>query len=123
MKSVVSVSYLKNEDVFVLFYPGPNNYFGQQSFKFDYYDLVFTINKLRDEIRYNKYQFYKTEYARGRFICDTLFAFFGYKVNDCLVKVFNDYCISKSVLDKCLSLKKNSGGKRKIELKKRNSKN
>ena len=116
---LVSVSYLKNEDVFVLFYPGPNDYFGQQSFKFDYYDLVFTINKLRDEIRYNKYKFYKEKDARGRFICDTLSAFFGYKTNDSLVKVFNDYCISKSVLDKCLSLKNGKSGKRKVELKKR----
>jgi hypothetical protein len=127
----VSVSYLKEEDVFCLYYPGPivsttvsargtnsSGSIGQQCFKFEYYDMVFAINKLRDEIWVNRSKFYK-EKKRGQMLCDILSNMFGYRCNDCLVIVFDRYCLSKTSLDKCRTLRKKSGGKRKIFLKER----
>lgn len=118
----VSVSYLKEEDVFCLYYPGPmsslRTTIGQQCFKFEYYDMVFAINKLRDEIWANRSKFYK-ERKRGQMLCDILSNMFGYRCNDCLVIVFDRYCLSKTSLDKCRTLRKKSGGKRKISLQER----
>jgi hypothetical protein len=142
----VSVSYLKEEDVFCLYYPGPivsttvsargtnsSGSIGQQCFKFEYYDMVFAINKLRDEIWVNRSKFYKekkenavnghflssSSFTRGQMLCDILSNMFGYRCNDCLVIVFDRYCLSKTSLDKCRTLRKKSGGKRKIFLKER----
>jgi hypothetical protein len=133
----VSVSYLKEEDVFCLYYPGPmlssGTTIGQQCFKFEYYDMVFAINKLRDEIWANRSKFYKekkenavnghflssSSFTRGQMLCDILSNMFGYRCNDCLVIVFDRYCLSKTSLDKCHTLRKKSGGKRKIFLKER----
>ena len=57
-KEKVSITYLKEEDKFALYYPGPLSpsgiTFGQQCFKFEYYDMIFSINKLRDEIWQNR---------------------------------------------------------------------
>lgn len=130
----VSITYLKEEDKFALYYPGPMSSFGQQCFKFDYYDMIFSINKLRDEIWQNRSKFYKkgkgektlsefpsssSSFPRGQLLADILSSMFGYKINDCLIVIFDRFCISKTILDKCYTLRKKKGGVRKIELKMR----
>ena len=127
-KEKVSITYLKEEDKFALYYPGPLSpsgiTFGQQCFKFEYYDMIFSINKLRDEIWANRSKFYKKKEkeGRGRLLVDILSGMFGYKINDCLIVIFDRFCISKTILDKCYTLKKKKGGVRKIELKMREKK-
>ena len=118
-KEKVSITYLKEEDKFALYYPGPNEKFGQQCFKFEYYDMIFSINKLRDEIWANRSKFYKKKEGRGRLLADILSGMFGYRCNDCLIVIFDRFCISKTMLDKCYTLRKKKGGVRKIELKMR----
>lgn len=122
-KEKVSITYLKEEDKFALYYPGPLSpsgiTFGQQCFKFEYYDMIFSINKLRDEIWANRSKFYKKKEGRGRLLADILSGMFGYKINDCLIAIFDRFCISKTILDKCYTLRKKKGGVRKIELKMR----
>ena len=138
----VSVTYLKDEDKFAIYYPSPKitisnsdvsgtsgGNFGQQCFKFEYYDMIFSINKLRDEIWQNRSKFYKEKekaptgslsfFSRGQLLADILSSMFGYKINDCLIIIFDRFCISKTILDKCYTLKKKKGGVRKIELKMR----
>lgn len=135
-KEKVSISYLKDEDKFALYYPGPNETFGQQCFKFEYYDMIFSISKLRDEIWANRSKFYKkskekvpkgafsysSSFSRGKLLSDILSGMFGYRCNDCLIVIFDRFCISKTILDKCYTLKKKKGGVRKIELKMREKK-
>lgn len=122
----VSVTYLKNEDRFCLYYPGPRLSsgitFGQQCFYFEYYDMLFAINKLREEKHYNRYEFYKSKnddlgLKSGEFIASILSNVFDYKVNDAVTFILGSFCLSKTVLDKCLSMRKTKDGKRKIELK------
>lgn len=134
----VSITYLKEEDKFALYYPSPrlsaisgtnSGNFGQQCFKFDYYDMIFSINKLRDEIWQNRSKFYKNKgkepfgslsfFSRGQLLSDILSSMFGYRCNDCLIVIFDRFCISKTILDKCYTLRKKKGGVRKIELKMR----
>ena len=141
----VSITYLKEEDKFALYYPGPktaisgtnSGNFGQQCFKFDYYDMIFSINKVRDEIWANRSKFYKekekgggkdpfgtfpsssSSFPRGQLLSDILSGMFGYRCNDCLIVIFDRFCISKTILDKCYTLRKKKGGVRKIELKMR----
>ena len=132
-KEKVSITYLKEEDKFALYYPGPlspsGTTFGQQCFKFDYYDMIFSINKLRDEIWANRSKFYKNKekapggslsfFPRGTLLSEILTSMFGYRCNDCLIVIFDRFCISKTILDKCYTLRKKKGGVRKIELKMR----
>jgi hypothetical protein len=128
----VSITYLKEEDKFALYYPSPklstasgasSGNFGQQCFKFDYYDMIFSISKLRDEIWANRSKFYKEKtpgvFSRGKLLADILSGMFGYRCNDCLIVIFDRFCISKTILDKCYTLRKKKGGVRKIELKMR----
>ena len=123
-KEKVSITYLKEEDKFALYYPGPLSSFGQQCFKFEYYDMIFSISKLRDEIWANRSKFYKKKEkeGRGRLLADILSSMFGYRCNDCLIVIFDRFCISKTILDKCYTLRKKKGGVRKIELKMREKK-
>ena len=112
----VFVTYLKGEDVFCLYYPAPvmsnGTSLGQQEFKFEYYDMVYAIAKSRGFYRDKDLSF-------GQSVCLILKDLFGYKMNNCLEFVFNEYCLSKTILDKCTTMKKKNGCKRKVELKRK----